>query len=65
MELDGNFHVVPMHILDKREVVLQKKTIVQVKVQWEDYAPYEATWEREDVKRHTYPFLFQDCDKNE
>ena len=65
VESERDFHVEPVHILDMREVVHHKKTIVQVKVQWEHYAPYEATWEREDVMRQDYPFLFQDFDKIE
>ena len=32
VELEGDFHVEPVRILDMREVVLQKQTIVQVKV---------------------------------
>ena len=45
------------------EAVLQKKTIAQVKVKWEHYALDEATWEKEDVIRQDYPFLFQDFNK--
>ena len=54
-----------MHVLDLSEAVLQKKTIVQVKVKWEHYALDEATWEREDVIRQYYPFLFQYFNKTE
>ena len=52
-------------ILDMREVVPQKRTIMQVKVQWEHYAPDEATQESEDVMKQAYPFLFQEFDKTE
>ena len=34
---EGEFHMKPMCILDKREIQLRKKTIVQFKVQWKNY----------------------------
>ena len=49
-----------MCILDKREIKLQKHTIVQVKVQWKHYSIEEATWEREEIMRQNFPILFQD-----
>ena len=49
MEPKGYFHAQPMCILDRREIQLQKKIIVQVKVQWKHYSKEEATWEREEI----------------
>ena len=54
-----------VRILDMREVVLLKKTTMQVKVQLNHYAPKEATWEREDVMRQVYLGLFQNFNQNE
>ena len=55
---EGEFHMKPMCILDKREIHLRKKTIVQVKVQWKHYITKEATWEREEIMRQKFPVLF-------
>ena len=66
VESEGDFHAEQMCILDKREVVLRKQTIVHVKVQCpKHYTPEEAPWEIEYVMRQVYPFLFQDYDKTE
>ena len=34
VEPEGEFSLEPLHILDKREVQLRKRTIVHLKVQW-------------------------------
>lgn len=36
-----------MGILDQREVILWRRVITHVKVQWKHFAPEEATWEDE------------------
>ena len=48
-----------MHILDRWNQVLRCKTVRLVKVLWQ-HRGVEATWEREDMMRDTYPFLFED-----
>ena len=60
MEPKGEFSLEPTHILDKREVELQKHTVVQLKVQWKHFEADEATWENEPTMRNAYPALFQD-----
>ena len=59
MKPEGDFHMEPMCILDKREIQLQKETIVQIKVQCKHYSTEEATWEREEIMRQNFPALFQ------
>ena len=49
-----------MHILDSRDQVLRCKTVRLVKVLWQHRGVEEATWEREDMMRVTYLFLFVD-----
>ena len=44
--------------MDSREQVLQCKTVRLVKVLWQHCGMEEATWEREDTMRASYPFLF-------
>ena len=56
----GEFFLKPTHILDKREVQLWKRTIVQLKVQRKHFEANEATWENEVTMRKTYPALFHD-----
>ena len=46
--------------MDSREQVLQCKTVRVVKVLWQHRGMEEATWEREDTMRASYPFLFGD-----
>ena len=60
MELEGDFSLEHLHILDKREVQLNKCTIVQLKVQWKHFEANEATWENEATMRKAYPSLFHD-----
>jgi len=50
----------PMVILDWTTKELKKQTIPLVLVSWGNRPPGEATWEREDVIRDSYPHLFQD-----
>ena len=47
-------------ILDKREIFLRIRTIVQVKVQWKHLSPDEATWELEIHMQEAYPIFFQE-----
>ena len=49
-----------MRIMDSRDQVLQCKTVRLGKVLWQHRGVEEATWEREDRMRATYPFLFKD-----
>ena len=58
-EPEGDFLVEPDCILEQREISLQNCTIGQVKVQWKNLSPEEATWELESNMRDAYPILFQ------
>lgn len=58
VELEGEFLAEPLHIVDWRETTLRKRAINQVKVQWKNFGPDEATWEEEEFMWKTYPVLF-------
>eukprot|EP00253_Pinus_taeda_P012418 PITA_12418 len=58
VEPEGKFLVEPVSILDRRRVVLRKRAIIQVKVQWQHFRPDEATWEDEQNMKEAYPELF-------
>ena len=60
VDTDGTFEEGPMRIMDSRDQVLRHKTVRLVKVLWQHRGVEEATWEREDTMRATYPFLFKD-----
>ena len=60
VDTDGTFEEGPVRIMDSRYQVLQHKTVRLVKVLWQHCGVEEATWEREDTMRATYPFLFKD-----
>ena len=48
----------PVKILETSERVTQNKRIKMCRVQWKHHSEAEATWEREDELRKTYPDLF-------
>ena len=60
VDIDGTFEEGPMCIMDSRDQVLRCKTVWLVKVVWQHRGVDEATWERENTMRATYPFLFED-----
>jgi len=45
-------------ILETAERVTRSRTVKMCKVQWNRYTEDEATWEREEDLRKTYPQLF-------
>ncbi|KAL5570638.1 hypothetical protein UlMin_027213 [Ulmus minor] len=53
-----NFEEKPMQILDYKIKTLRNKDIPLVKVLWRNQKTEEATWEREDEMRTSYPELF-------
>ena len=60
VDTDGTFEKGLVCILDSRDQVLRSKTVRLVRVLWQHYGVEESTWEREDMMRATYPFLFRD-----
>ena len=50
----------PLSIMDSRDQVFRRKIVRLVKVLWKHHGGEEATWERQDMMRATYPFLFRD-----
>ena len=60
VDIDGTFEEGLVCILDSRDQILQRKTVRLVKVLWQHRGADEATWERKDMMRATYPFLFED-----
>ena len=60
VDANGTFEEGSVRIMDSRDQVLRRDTIRLVKVLWLHRGVEEATWEREDTMRATYPFLFDD-----
>ena len=50
----------PVCIMDSRDQVLRCKTVRLVRVLWQHHGVEESTWQREDMMRAIYPFLFRD-----
>jgi hypothetical protein len=48
----------PVKVLETSERVTRNKKIKMCRVQWSHHTEDEATWEREDELRKTYPDLF-------
>ena len=57
---DETFEEGPVFIMDSRDQVLRRKTVRLVRVLWQHRGVEESTWEREDMMRATYLFLFRD-----
>ena len=49
-----------MHILDRKETVLQNWVLARVKVKWNwnHFSPKEVTWELKEDMRKKYPGVF-------
>ena len=60
IDMDGTFEEGLVRIMDSQDQIFQHKTVRLVKVLWQHRGVEEATWEREDTIRATYPFLFRD-----
>ena len=60
VDTDETFEEGPVCIVDSRDRVLRRKTVRLVRVLWRHCGVEEPTWEREDMMRATYPFLFRD-----
>ena len=60
IDTHGTFEEEPVRIMNSWDQVLQLKTMRLVKVLWQRRGVEEATWERKDTMRATYPFLFKD-----
>ena len=60
VDTNGTFEEGPVCIMDSRDQVLRRKTVRLVRVLWRNRGVEESTWEREDMMRTTYPFLFRD-----
>ena len=55
---DLSFEEKPVRILDHKTKTLRNKEIPLVKVLWRNQKMEEATWEREDEMKASYPELF-------
>ena len=60
VDTDGTFEEGPVCIMDSQDQVLRRKTVRLVRVLWQHRRVEESTWEREDMMRDAYPFLFRD-----
>ena len=56
---DLTYEEFPVRILETAERVTRSRVIKMCKVQWNRYTEDEATWEREESLRKTYPQLFE------
>jgi hypothetical protein len=52
--------VEPLRILYLREIALWNRVVAQVKVQWKNFSPKEATWELEGDLWKSHPIMFQE-----
>jgi hypothetical protein len=55
---DLSFSEQPVAVIGQSSKKLKGREIPLVLVAWNEHSPGEATWEREDVVRERYPYLF-------
>ena len=58
IDTDGSFEEGLVRMVESRDQVLRRKTVRLVMVLWQHRGVEEATREREDTMRSSYPFLF-------
>ena len=56
---DLTYEEYPVRILETTERVTRSRVIRMCRVQWNRYTEEEATWEREEDLRKSYPQLFE------
>ena len=56
---DLTYEEFPVKILETAERVTRSRVIKMCKVRWNRYTKDEATWEREEDLRKTYPQFFE------
>src|SRR6266540_31775 len=54
-EPDLTYQERPTKILDQKERVTQRRSVVSYKVKWSNHSEEEATWETKDYLRAHYP----------
>jgi len=59
VEGDLTYEEYPIKILETSETVTRSRVIKMCKVQWHRYKEEEATLEREDELKQSYPYLFE------
>lgn len=57
LQPDLSYEEHPINFLDVKDRVMRKRTIRFVKVQWSNHTEEEATWEKEDDLRASFPHL--------
>jgi hypothetical protein len=55
---DLTYQEYPVKILDTSEKVTQNNRYKMCKVQWSNHIKDEATWEKEDQRRHNFQISF-------
>jgi hypothetical protein len=58
LQKDLSYEEYPVRILDFKDRETRRQKIRFVKVQWSNHTEDEATWEREDELKKSYPYLF-------
>jgi hypothetical protein len=57
---EGALTAEPFRILDQRIRQLRRRTVDQVKVQWDSYSPHSVTWEDAYDRRQQFHFCLID-----
>jgi hypothetical protein len=61
LEVDLSYPEHPVKILDQKDRVMRRKTIMFFKIQWSNHFEEEVTWESEDFLRSCHPDFVLPC----
>jgi hypothetical protein len=61
LEPDLTYSEHPIRVLDKKDRVTQRKTLKFYKIQWNQHAEEEATWETQDFLNKNFPGFLASC----
>jgi hypothetical protein len=61
LEPDLTYSEHPIRVLDQKDRVTQKRTLKFYKIQWNQHAEDEATWETQDFLEKNFPGFLASC----
>jgi hypothetical protein len=61
LKLDLTYSEHPIHVLDKKDRVTRRRVIKFYKIQWNQHAENEATWETQDFLEKNFPGFLASC----
>ena len=61
LEQDLTYSEHPIRVLDQKDQITRRRTLMFYKVQWNQHTEEEATWESEDFFEKHFPKFLASC----